>query len=181
MTLDRNTADVADETILITQGEFAVSDKKETRINTLLGSCVACCLWDPVAQVGGMNHLLLAGERIGSDAGYDMAGVAEMECLINGIIKLGGRRENLQAKIFGGASMVQGLSSIGQVNAQFAKDYLAQENIPCQNESVGGNSARALRFWATSGRVSMRVVNNHVEEPAPVPKAEPAGNDMELF
>lgn len=168
-------------TILITQGEYAVSDVPETIINTLLGSCVACCLWDPVAGVGGMNHLLLAGERIGTSAGYDMAGVAEMECLINSIIKLGGRREKLQAKVFGGAQMIEGIGKIGETNSQFAFDYLKQENIPCLNSSVGGKSARALRFWACTGRVSLRVVNQAVPDAPTPPRNQPSGNDMELF
>ena len=181
MMYDQRVAGDNSDSILITQGEYAVSDRPDAVINTLLGSCVACCLWDPDANVGGMNHLLLAGERVGTDAGYDMAGVAEMECLINSIIKLGGRRDNLQAKVFGGAQMLGTGGKIGNANAQFAFDYLEQENIPCQNSSVGGSSARALRFWASTGQVKMRLVAKPVEE-APVPeKREPAGNDMELF
>ncbi|MEP4194943.1 MAG: chemotaxis protein CheD [Aliishimia sp.] len=167
--------------ILITQGEYAISDKPDAIISTLLGSCVACCLWDPEAQVGGMNHLLLAGERVGASSGYDIAGVAEMEWLINGIIKLGGRRDKLQSKVFGGAQMFESSSGIGGANAQFAFDYLKQENIPCQNSSVGGKSARGLRFWATSGRVSLRIVNQSVELPPAKVEVQPAGNDMELF
>lgn len=181
MMFDHKVTGGAKETILITQGEYAVSEGEETIINTLLGSCIACCLWDPTAKVGGMNHLLLAGERVGTSAGYDMAGVAEMECLINSIIKLGGRRENLQSKVFGGAQMLDAHSKIGENNAQFAFDYLKQENIPCQNSSVGGRVARALRFWPATGRVTLRMVNKPVEEVKPPIKAVNTGNDMELF
>ncbi len=168
------------KSMLITQGEHAVSDAPDMVISTLLGSCVACCLWDEEAQAGGMNHLLLAGERVGSGGAYDMAGVAEMEQLINGIIKLGGRRDRLRAKIFGGAKMLDASTGIGETNIKFAEDFLSQEKIDCVNASVGGSSARAIKFWPSTGRVNMRLVTEAVPEPglsAPVPK----GNDMELF
>ncbi len=182
MTLfDRKLPNGQSKTILITQGEFAVSDNAEVVINTLLGSCVAVCLWDPDRRVGGMNHLLLVGDRMGGSAGYDMAGVAEMECLINEIIKLGGRRDHLQSKVFGGAQMLGGNTGIGRANVNFALDYLKQENIPCQNSSVGGNMARALRYWATTGRVSMKLVKNAGEEPEVKPAPKSIGNDLELF
>lgn len=166
---------------LITQGEFAVSDNADLMITTLLGSCVACCLWDETARVGGMNHLLLAGDRVGDGSGYDVAGVAEMEFLINGIVKLGGRRDHLKAKVFGGSSMIDTRTSIGETNAQFAFDFLQQEKIECLNSSVGGTSARALRFWPVTGRVNMRFVAEAPPEPAPTPQTAPTGNDMELF
>ena len=181
MNLDRPVVAAPENMILITQGEYAVTDKPNIVINTLLGSCVSCCLWDDRVGVGGMNHLLLGGELKGATAGYDLAGVTEMECLINGIIKLGGRRENLKAKVFGGAKMVEGLGKIGDKNAQFAFDFLEQERIPCVKSSVGGTSARAVRFWAASGRVAMRLVGRDVEEKIPPPAAVPTGNGLELF
>lgn len=181
MRFDRQVTDASRNMILITQGEFAVSDRPDLGINTLLGSCVACCLWDDVARVGGMNHLLLAGKIAGAAPGYDLAGVAEMECLINEIIKRGGRRDQLQAKVFGGAKMLAGLGNIGERNAQFAFDFLKQEGIPCRNSSVGGTSARALRFWGATGRAIMRLVSSEVEEVIPKIAPETAGNDLELF
>lgn len=181
MNLDRQVTNAPRNMMLITQGEYAVGDKQDAVINTLLGSCVACCLWDESAGVGGMNHLLLGGQLKGASAGYDLAGVTEMECLINGIVKKGGQRSKLQAKVFGGAKMLEGLGRIGEKNAQFAFDYLEQEGIPCINASVGGTSARAVRFWAASGRATMRLVANPVQEiPPPAPLTD-AGNDMELF
>lgn len=181
MRFDHQVTSASKNMILITQGEFAISDDPDLGINTLLGSCVACCLWDEVAGIGGMNHLLLGGEIKGAPAGYDLAGVAEMECLINEIVKHGGRRDNLQAKVFGGAKMLAGLGKIGEKNAQFAFDYLKQEGIPCRNAHVGGTSARALRFWGATGRATMRLVNRQVDEVVPVIAPETAGNDMELF
>ncbi|THH38583.1 chemotaxis protein CheD [Aliishimia ponticola] len=173
----------AGQTKLIVQGEHAITDDPDTIISTLLGSCVACCLWDDTVGVGGMNHLLLAGQKIGSGSGYDMAGVAEMEVLINAIIKNGGRRENLKAKVFGGAQMLETATQIGEDNARFAFDFLKQENIACINSSVGGTSARALRFWGATGRVNMRLLTETPPEPVapPKPAAAPVGNDLELF
>ncbi len=166
---------------LITQGQFAVSADPEAVISTLLGSCVSCCLWDDAVGAGGMNHLLLAGERIGNGSGYDVAGVAEMEVLINGLIKLGARRERLKAKVFGGAKMLDCPTAIGDRNARFAFDFLKQEGITLVNSSVGGQAARALRFWPASGRVIMRFVKETpAEERKPIARA-PKGNDLELF
>ena len=169
------------KSLLITQGEFAVSDSPDTLISTLLGSCVACCLWDDVAQVGGANHLLLAGKHIGSNSSYDVAGVVEMECLINGILKLGGQRDRLKAKVFGGANMLGSKTRIGEMNVRFAKEFLARENIPCVSASVGGEMARNLRFWPTSGRVAMKTATGPVTDAVPTEAATKKGNDLELF
>ena len=166
---------------LITQGQFAAAADEVTVIQTLLGSCVSVCLWDDMAGAGGMNHLLLAGEQVGSGTGYDMAGVAEMECLINGIIKLGGRRDRLKAKVFGGAKMLDCPTSIGDGNACFAFEFLKQESIPCINSSVGGQAARALRFWPGTGRVILRFVKEVPIEVRAPKVAPPKGNDLELF
>ena len=181
MRFDHQVTTAPNNMMLITQGEFAVCDSPNVLINTLLGSCVACCLWDETVGVGGMNHLLLGGQIKGAGEGYDLAGVAEMECLINEIIKRGGRRDSLQAKVFGGAKMLSGLGNIGERNARFAFDFLAQEGIPCRNSSVGGTSARALRFWGATGRATMRLVSNEVEEVVPQIEPEKAGNELELF
>lgn len=75
-----------------------------------------------------------------------------MELLINGILKLGARRESLQAKLFGGAEMISGLSDIGGKNVAFAARYLEKEGIPNLGGSVGGALARRLQFWPATGR-----------------------------
>ncbi len=166
---------------LITQGEHAVSDDKELVISTLLGSCVSVCLWDDLAGVGGMNHLLLAGKRLGNGAGYDVSGVADMEVLINEIGRLGGMRHRLKAKVFGGSKMLEHSSDIGHQNTRFAFNFLQQENIPCQSSSVGGNAARAIRFWPTTGRVNMRLAADAPEEAPNSQASSFTGNNLELF
>lgn len=165
---------------LITQGEYAVSDRADEVITTILGSCVSCCLWDPIAKVGGMNHMLLTVKTV-DDGVCNLVGINAMELLINDILKLGGQRNRLRAKAFGGARMVEGLSDIGRLNADFTLDFLRREGITCESNSLGGHTARHLMFWPTTGRAlqKTRTQDAVVDE---VRVVEPAvGNDLELF
>lgn len=166
-------------TIHIIQGEFATASNPEQRISTLLGSCVSVCLWDDVAGLGGMNHMVLP-EGTGVEIRSSSIGASAMELLINALLRRGAGREHLKAKMFGGASMVEGLSTIGEQNATFARDYLMRESIPLLAENVGGKEARQIRFWPVTGRVQMRWVGNPPVPIAPAPFAQNA-NDVELF
>lgn len=167
---------------LITQGQFAVSNDPNEVITTLLGSCVSCCLWDETNGAGGMNHMLLAAKPGQGGIEYDLFGAAEMENLINAIIKIGGNRRNLKAKVFGGASMIRSGAAVGRMNSEFAFSFLEREGIPCINSDVGGNAARNLRFWPTTGRVAQRITTEaDAAPPPPPPPAAKPGNDMELF
>ena len=170
--------------INVIQGEYQVSNDEDAVLSTVLGSCVATCIWDPVSGAGGMNHFLVSGER------YEKAeslsyGVYAMELLINALLKKGAKRERLRAKLFGGASMMQGLPDIGRQNAKFAREFLAKEGIPCENESLGGNNARRIKFWPSSGRVRMLTLSNaqseEVEEEAPLEISSSDSSDVELF
>ena len=165
----------------ITQGEWAVGKDPEQVISTILGSCVSCCLWDPLAGVGGMNHMLLTITN--ADSGTcNLTGINAMELLINDILKLGGKRERLCAKAFGGARMVAGLSEIGRLNRDFTMDYLQKEGIPCESRSLGGVSARHLMFWPATGRVVQKISSEMpVETRAEIQRPPAAGNDLELF
>ena len=163
----------------ITQGEHLASADSEVTISTLLGSCVACCIWDPIASVGGMNHILLATTSR-NNASCDMAGVNAMELLINDLLKLGARRDRLMAKAFGGAQMIDGLSNIGQANCTFATQFLETENIECVSSSLGGNAARHIIFTPASGAVRVKIQRNIAPEPA-APVVQVKGNDLELF
>ena len=99
-----------EQRVNIVQGEFFVSDDPNVVISTLLGSCVAACLHDPLAGIGGMNHFLLPGQLDHDGNGAaERLGVHLMELLVNGLLKLGAGRDRLQAKIFGGAKTVKGL------------------------------------------------------------------------
>lgn len=143
--------------INIVQGEYAVSADPGVALTTILGSCVAACMRDAQAGVGGMNHFLLPGEL--DHSGEDLErGVHAMELLINALLQAGARRDRLEAKLFGGARMMKNLSDIGAKNAAFAADFLKQEGIPCHGGSLGGETARRIRFWPATGRAQQRVL-----------------------
>src|SRR5690606_9772789 len=138
----------------IIQGEFKVCKDPDVVLATILGSCVAACLRDPVAGVGGMNHFLLPGSggAMGSGADATRYGVHLMELLINGLLKKGARRDRLEAKIFGGAKTIASFSNVGEQNAAFAVQFLKDEGIPIVGSSTGGDHGRKLEFWPISGR-----------------------------
>lgn len=158
----------------VSQGEFrATRDPIET-LSTVLGSCVAACLWDPVALIGGMNHFLLPNAGAGADVVSSRYGINAMEMLINNLLKLGADRRRLQAKLFGGASMSSNLADIGGLNARFAKSFLATEDIPCVAASLGGNSARRVTFHATTGHARQLIIE--AADPIRLPPAPTAPN-----
>lgn len=170
--------------INVVQGDFSVSADPDVMLTTVLGSCVAACLYDPVARVGGMNHFLLPGQR--SDCNESMSyGLNAMELLINTMLKQGGKRSRFQAKLFGGGNMQQGFSDIGRKNAAFATDFLSCEGIPCMAQSLGGLTARRVRFWPTTGKAQVRVLkDSNIVETIPVKKraiVPAAASDVELF
>ncbi|MDO8409616.1 MAG: chemotaxis protein CheD [Phenylobacterium sp.] len=170
----------------VVQGEHYVTDDPDITLTTILGSCVAVCLWDPQRGVGGMNHFLLPeGKAEGANEGRRYGAFA-MELLINELLRMGARRENMQAKLFGGARMFSGLSDVGASNAAFAERFLRDEGIPVVGTSLGGFGARRIQFWPVSGRAQQKTVTdtNELKEvakpraPAPLPVAEGA---VELF
>lgn len=155
-------------TITVVQGEFHISGDPQVVLSTVLGSCVAVCLYDPTVHNGGMNHFLLP-ERAGACKSEIRYGAHAMELLINGLLKIGGRRETLRAKIFGGSSMAANLRDIGQSNSEFAKTFLHNENIPIVSESLGGTMARRVRFWPVTGRAQLLLIPNNPELQSPAP------------
>ena len=167
------------KTRVITQGEYAVSDDPGVVISTLLGSCVACCLHDPLVGVGGMNHILIAANARQSTR-FDPEGLNAMELVINDMLKLGAQKSRMQAKLFGGAKMVTGLSDIGGANAAFVLDFLESENIPCLSKSVGGDTARHLIYLPARGIARQKTKPRAVVTEA-VPAAPMANREIELF
>lgn len=145
--------------IHIVQGEYRVSDDPEAVVSTLLGSCVAACIRDPVAGVGGMNHFLLPGEDGRSHSREaERYGDYLMELLVNGLMQKGAQRDRLEAKLFGGARMTRGLSDIGQKNAEFSERYLIYEGIRLVSKDLGGQHGRRLQYWPVSGRARQSYV-----------------------
>lgn len=135
----------------VVQGEFMASADPGAAYTTILGSCVAACLHDPVARVGGMNHFLLPGDD-NTQGGNLRYGVHAMELLINALLGMGARRERLTVKLFGGAHVVNNLVDIGARNAAFARRFVEEENVLCLGASLGGERARRIQFWPASGR-----------------------------
>ena len=139
-------------------GVFASS--MHLKITTLLGSCVAACLYDPVAKIGGMNHILLPGSmQAGDDGLATRYGTHAMELLINRIVKLGGQKQNLRAKAFGGAKMLAfpaHVIDVAAMNSEFILEFLKRERIPLEAYSLGGTSAVTVWFEPVTGKVRIR-------------------------
>jgi chemotaxis protein CheD len=125
---------------------------------TILGSCVAVCVRDPVLGVGGMNHFLLAESSSGEWGGVNAAtryGNHAMETLINDIIAMGGVRDRFEVKIFGGGHVIDSSLAIGQKNVEFAEQYLANEGMEIAAKHVGGFHPRRIHYFPHTGRVQM--------------------------
>jgi chemotaxis protein CheD len=167
----------------VIQGEFRVSDDAELVLTTILGSCVAACMRDPVAGVGGMNHFLLPGADGDEGLRY---GVQSMELLVNALLRRGARRERLEVKLFGGARLINGLTDVGSQNAVFAEQFLRDEGLIHAGGSLRGDRARRIQFWPVSGRARQVLLAAAdtgvfaVERQRPEPCGE-AGGALELF
>ncbi len=153
---DTQVSQARQKKINIVQGEHHVAKDPEVMLTTILGSCVAACLYDPVAALGGMNHFLLPGDRPGLDTsqggGAMRYGAYSMELLVNGLLREGAQRQRLRAKLFGGARMLKGLTDVGDANAAFAERFLLQEGINLVGGSLRGDRGRRIQFWPATGR-----------------------------
>ena len=139
--------------VQITQGENHVTAEPKEVLSTVLGSCIAACIRDRDRGIGGMNHFLLPeGGKDAKDA--QRFGVNAMELLINALLKKGAARGSLEAKLFGGANVLAGLSDVGSRNARFARQFLMDEGIPIIGGDTGGVSPRRIKYWPASGRVA---------------------------
>lgn len=181
MTSTSNGTHQPEHLIHVIQGDYAVAREGSSVLTAILGSCVAACIRDPEAGIGGMNHFLLP-ESKASSSEQVLYGAQSMELLINALLKAGAHKNRLEAKIFGGARMIAGLSDIGESNGEFARRFLRDEGIPCLAESLGGTKARRIRFWPVSGKVRQMLLGNvkSIEPTPPVTPPKPA-NDVELF
>ena len=125
-----------------------------TALVTVLGSCVAACVRDPLLQLGGMNHFMLPEGNVGDGAPARYGSYA-MELLINELLKRGASRRRLEAKVFGGANVLKGFTSnpVGTRNAEFVLAYLDAEQIPVVAEDLRGIHPRKVWFFPQTGRV----------------------------
>ena len=140
-------------------GELYAS-KKPVVIHTLLGSCVAVCLFDPIRRIGGMNHILLPGNSDAKPFSNPIRyGINAMELLINAIMNLGGNRKWLVAKAFGGGHILSGFSEEngpGRKNIRFVFEFLEVEGINLISQNFGGYDSRRIYFHTDTGDVFLK-------------------------
>lgn len=176
----------------ILPGEYYFTSK-DMLIVTVLGSCVSACIRDRVTGIGGMNHFMLPD---GGDAESPVSasmryGTYAMEVLINDLLKAGARRENLEAKVFGGGNVLRGFvaMNVGERNAQFVRDYLRAESIRVVAEDLNDIYPRKVYFFPRTGKVlvkKLRQLNNNTlvnreQDYANRLQSIPVAGDIELF
>jgi chemotaxis protein CheD len=151
------------EVAKIYPGQYFVTDRDIVLV-TVLGSCVAACIRDPVAGVGGMNHFLLPETTNDLSPANRSAryGTYAMEVLINRLMRHGARKQTMEAKVFGGGSVLPDLrtSGIGESNARFIVEYLLKERIQIAAEDLLDECARKIYFFPASGRVLVKKLRN---------------------
>jgi chemotaxis protein CheD len=174
------------DAVKILPGEYFVYHE-DILIMTTLGSCIAACLWDREAKVGGMNHFMLPE----GDAGSGRYGSFAMELLINEMMKHGATRSTMEAKVFGGGQVIDGMTTmnIGERNTAFVVDYLKTERIPIMAKDVLGPYPRKVCFLPSSGKAMIKRLASSNEtllaqDRAAVQKVAPAatgGGSVDLF
>jgi chemotaxis protein CheD len=175
------------DAVKILPGEYFVHDE-DMLIMTTLGSCIAACIYDRNARVGGMNHFMLP-EGAGDSGRY---GSYAMELLINEMMKRGANRMTMEAKVFGGGQVVSGMTTmnVGERNTNFVLDYLKTERIPVVSKDVLDIYPRKVCFLPGSGKAMVkRLVPTNTEallaqDRAAAQRAVPAatgGGSVDLF
>lgn len=165
------------DAVKVLPGEYFVTDQ-DILIMTVLGSCIAACIWDAKAGVGGMNHFMLPeGDSSDTSGRY---GSYAMELLINEMIKLGARKESMQAKVFGGGQVMAGFTTmnVGERNTQFVLDYLHTERITLVSKDVMDIYPRKVVFFPTTGKAMVKkLAHSHPES---LESTERKGNAVNL-
>lgn len=151
-------------TTKVQPGEFYITvAHADEAITTVLGSCIAACIRDPQAAIGGMNHFMLPEEaQHGRGDWREAVGLATrygsyaMESLINGLLKLGARRERLEVKLFGGGQVLDVAIPVGLRNIEFARRWLGTEGLPVIAQDVGGKTPRRIVYFPATGTVKVK-------------------------
>jgi chemotaxis protein CheD len=157
----------------INPGGWAIETDRP--LSTLLGSCVAVCLFDPTLRIGGMNHFLLPSRTNAANADTDIIlnGDYAMEVLVNGLLNKGAAKTRLVAKAFGGGTIVSSIRmAIGQRNAEFAHEWLDREGIPLVASDFSGPWSRKVVFVPQTGDAFCRRMPTTQADVAEVVKAE---------
>ncbi len=181
------------EAAKVLPGEYYYTHKPML-IVTVLGSCVAACIRDRVSGIGGMNHFMLpdGGSDANSPTSASMRyGAYAMEVLINQLLKSGARRENLEAKVFGGGNVLRGFTAInvGERNAQFVREFLRAEKIRTVAEDLNDIHPRKVYFFPSNGKVlvkKLKQLNNYTlvkreQAYASRLKTDDVGGEIDLF
>lgn len=173
-------------------GEFYVS-KQDELISTVLGSCIAACIYDEKLGIGGMNHFMLPGAKALREVHADdlncRYGNWAMEYLINEVLKNGASRSNLKIKLFGGGKIISAMTDIGEGNIRFAQAYVEEESLNLISQDVGGPWPRKVIFHPQSGKAQvkkLRTMHNNTIEQREVRylhdiEAQDNKTDIELF
>ena len=180
------------EAAKILPGEYYFTNK-DMLIVTVLGSCVSACIRDRTTGLGGMNHFMLPdgggdGSPVSASARY---GTYAMEILINDLLKAGARRENMEAKVFGGGAVLKGFTAInvGERNAAFVLSFLRTEKIRVVAEDLNDVHPRKVYFFPRSGKVLVKklmqthndtLAKREIEYASRLKKA-PVGGEIDLF
>lgn len=179
----------------ILPGELYVTASDEG-VTTTLGSCISACIRDRISGIGGMNHFMLPSDgsepatlKASNLSAATRYGNHAMEHLINEIMRNGGRRENLEVKIFGGGRIIANMTDVGLRNIAFVRHYLALEGLPIAAQDVGDVFPRMVIFFPASGRVRikrLRSLHNNViasQEKSYIEsiQRQPVSGDVELF
>ncbi|HEX7985060.1 MAG TPA: chemoreceptor glutamine deamidase CheD [Duganella sp.] len=180
------------EAAKILPGEYYFTNK-DMLIVTVLGSCVSACIRDRVTGLGGMNHFMLPdgggdGSPVSASARY---GTYAMEILINDLLKAGAKRENMEAKVFGGGAVLKGFTAInvGERNAAFVLSFLRTEKIRVVAEDLNDVHPRKVYFFPRTGKVLVKklmqthndtLAKREIEYASRLKKA-PVGGEIDLF
>lgn len=151
----------------ILPGEYYVTSENEL-ITTVLGSCISACVRDKESGIGGMNHFMLpettelkmqqgSNAMIGNATRY---GNYAMEHLINTILTNGGKRKNLELKVFGGGKIIPTLSDVGKSNISFILDYIEQEGLQLLSQDLGDIYPRKVIYFPKTGKVGMKKIQD---------------------
>lgn len=178
----------------ISPGEYYFTDK-DMVIVTVLGSCVSACIRDNVSGIGGMNHFMLPdGGSADKDSPVSESmryGTYAMEVLINQLLRNGARRENLEAKIFGGGNVLKSFTTmnVGDRNATFVRKFLKEERIRVMGEDLLDIYPRKVYYFPKTGKVLVKKLKNmhndtlvqREEAYASKLKVSDVGGEIDLF
>ena len=178
----------------ILPGEYYVTMHGEM-ITTVLGSCISACIRDSKLGIGGMNHFMLPHTSTDKSSWQCSSTAARyghyaMEIVINDILKNGGKRENLEVKLFGGGQVLAQKTSVGDNNISFARDYVNTEGLYLASEDLGGTHPRKVIFYPDTGRVRMKKLKTMANETIAkrehnyqerIDHEQPASQSVELF